>query len=79
MAAAQRDEFRQTEWKETLSPAEHSREPAGVDDAMQQLEELGPGQAKIELRYICGLSFEEAADVLDISPCTAKRDWSLAL
>ena len=36
-------------------------------------------QAKIvELRYFGGLSVEEAADVLGISPATVKRDWTLA-
>jgi len=80
MAAARGGEFRQVEWDETIGlPAERSRELVALDDALQQLEKLNPRQAKIiELRYIGGLSFEEAVVVLDISPRTAKRDWTLA-
>ena len=32
----------------------------------------------IELRFFGGLSVEETADVLDVSPDTVKRDWRLA-
>ena len=80
MAAARGGEFRQVEWDEAIGlPAERSRELVALDDALQQLEKLNPRQAKIiELRYIGGLSFEEAGVVLDISPRTAKRDWTLA-
>jgi RNA polymerase sigma-70 factor (ECF subfamily) len=36
-------------------------------------------QAKVvEMRYFGGLSVEEAAAALDISPATVKRDWTLA-
>jgi DNA-directed RNA polymerase specialized sigma24 family protein len=34
--------------------------------------------AVIELRFFGGLSVEEAADVLDVSPQTVMRDWKLA-
>jgi len=80
MAAARGGEFRQVEWDEAIGlPAESSRELVALDDALQQLEKLNPRQAKvIELRYIGGLSFEEAGAVLEISPRTAKRDWTLA-
>jgi RNA polymerase sigma factor (TIGR02999 family) len=80
MAAARGGEFRQVEWDEAIGlPVERSRELVALDDALQQLEKLNPRQAKIiELRYIGGLSFEEAGAVLDISPRTAKRDWTLA-
>ena len=80
MAAARGGEFQQVEWDETIGvPAERSRELVALDDALQKLEKLNPRQAKIiELRYIGGLSFEETGAVLDISPRTAKRDWTLA-
>lgn len=80
MAAARGGEFQQVEWTEALGlPAERSGELLALDDALNQLEKLNPRQAKIiELRYIGGLSFEEAAAVLEISPRTAKRDWALA-
>lgn len=58
--------------------------PAGVDvlqldAALDKLAALDPQQAKIvELRYFGGLTVEEAADALDISPATVKRHWTLA-
>jgi RNA polymerase sigma-70 factor, ECF subfamily len=43
------------------------------------LEVVAPREAKMaELRFLCGLSLEEAADVLGISPRTADKDWKLA-
>jgi len=80
MAAVRGGEFQQVEWTEALGlPAERSEELIALDEALDQLEKLDARQAKlIELRYIGGLSFEEAADVLEISPRTAKRDWAMA-
>jgi RNA polymerase sigma factor (TIGR02999 family) len=50
-----------------------------LHDALEALENLEPRQAKIvELRYFGGLSIEETAEVLDISPATVKREWSIA-
>jgi len=50
-----------------------------LDEALTRLEALDPQQTKIvELRYFVGLSIEEAADVLGISPATLKRRWALA-
>jgi RNA polymerase sigma-70 factor, ECF subfamily len=50
-----------------------------LDDALSRLEALDPQQARIvELRYFAGLSIEDAAKALDISPATLKRRWSLA-
>ena len=46
---------------------------------MTRLEKIDPEQARIiELRFFGGLSIEEAADALDISPATLKRRWALA-
>jgi RNA polymerase sigma factor (TIGR02999 family) len=56
---------------ETMLPA--------LDEAMGRLEKVDPEQAKIvELRYFAGMSVEEAADVMGMSPATLKRRWSLA-
>lgn len=58
--------------------------PGGVDvlaldAALEKLAGLDPQQAKIvELRYFGGLTVEEAAEALDISPATVKRHWALA-
>jgi len=58
--------------------AEDAMLPA-LDEALERLERLDPQQAKIiELRYFVGLSVDEAADALGISPATLKRRWNLA-
>ncbi len=50
-----------------------------LDDALARLEQLDPEQARIvELRYFAGLSIEDAADALGMSPATLKRRWALA-
>lgn len=50
-----------------------------LDMALQELEEFDAQQAKIiELRYFGGLTIEETAEVLKISPATIKREWTLA-
>ncbi len=56
---------------ETMLPA--------LDEAIGRLEQIDPEQAKIvELRYFAGMSVEEAAEAMGISPATLKRRWSLA-
>lgn len=56
---------------ETMLPA--------LDEAISKLEQIDAEQAKIvELRYFAGMSVEEAADAMGISPATLKRRWSLA-
>jgi len=50
-----------------------------VDEALRRLNDLAPQQARIaEMRYFGGLSVEEAAEALGISPRTVKRDWAVA-
>jgi RNA polymerase sigma-70 factor (ECF subfamily) len=50
-----------------------------LDEALTRLETLDPEQARIiELRYFMGLSIEETAETLGISPATLKRRWALA-
>jgi RNA polymerase sigma-70 factor (ECF subfamily) len=50
-----------------------------LDQALVSLSEFDPRKARVvELRYFGGLSIEETADVLAISPETAKRDWKMA-
>jgi RNA polymerase sigma factor (TIGR02999 family) len=58
---------------------EQSSELLEVDAALQRLSELDARQGKIvELRFFGGLTVEETAAVLGISPKTVKRDWSVA-
>ena len=50
-----------------------------LDRALVQLADLDPQQARIvELRFFGGLSVEETADALGISPATVKRHWTVA-
>ena len=56
--------------------APESEELLAVDEALQRLAALDPRQAHIvELRYFVGLSIEQTAESLGISPATVKRDW----
>jgi RNA polymerase sigma factor (TIGR02999 family) len=51
----------------------------GLDDALTQLQKLDERLSKVvELRYFSGLTVEETAEVLSVSPKTVKNDWSLA-
>jgi RNA polymerase sigma factor (TIGR02999 family) len=50
-----------------------------LDQALDKLAEIDPQQSRVvELRFFSGLSVAETAEVLDISPATVKRDWSVA-
>jgi RNA polymerase sigma-70 factor (ECF subfamily) len=69
---------------EQLLPAAGAGGPGDVDviaidAALDRLAELDPRQAKVvEMRYFGGLTVEETAEALDISPATVKRHWTLA-
>jgi len=59
--------------------ADHTEEVLAVDEVLGRLAELDPRQARIvELRYFAGLSVEETAEVMGISPRTVKSDWAMA-
>jgi len=50
-----------------------------IDRALQKFEQLDPDQARIvELRFFGGLTVEETATVLSMSPATVKREWAMA-
>ncbi len=50
-----------------------------LDDALRRLAVFDPQQARIvELRYFGGLTIEEAAEVLKVSPATVVREWTTA-
>jgi RNA polymerase sigma factor (TIGR02999 family) len=50
-----------------------------LDDALHRLAALSPRQAQVvECRFFVGLSVEETAEALDLSPATVKRDWTVA-
>jgi RNA polymerase sigma factor (TIGR02999 family) len=50
-----------------------------IDSALSRLEKLDPTQGRIvELRFFGGLTIEETAQVVGVSPATVKREWALA-
>lgn len=58
---------------------DRSKELIALDDALKSLDQLDARQSRIvELRFFGGLSVEETAEVLGISPRTVKRDWNVA-
>jgi RNA polymerase sigma factor (TIGR02999 family) len=58
---------------------DRAAEICALDDALDALARQQPRRAQvIELRYFGGLSVEEAADALGVSPQTVLRDWKLA-
>lgn len=61
-----------------ISPS-HADTLADLDDALTRLERTDPRLGQIvECRFFGGLSIEDTAGALGISPATVKRDWALA-
>ena len=59
--------------------AHHDAILPDLDEALSRLDEVDHEQALIiELRYFVGLSVEETADAIGLSPATVKRRWSMA-
>jgi RNA polymerase sigma factor (TIGR02999 family) len=62
-----------------IAASDAARSLCALDDALESLARLDPRRAKvIELRFFGGLSVDETADVLQVSPQTVMRDWRLA-
>ncbi len=60
-------------------PSQRARELIALDDALSALAALNPRKARIiELRFFAGLTVEETAKVLNLSPVTVLRDWKVA-
>lgn len=58
---------------------DRNEEVAAVDEALERLAELDARQSRIvEMRYFAGMTIEEIAAVLEVSPATVKRDWTSA-
>jgi len=50
-----------------------------IDEALRDLEAMDPRQAQlVELRFFGGLTIDETAEVMEISPATVKREWMTA-
>jgi RNA polymerase sigma factor (sigma-70 family) len=59
--------------------AERSEELLALDDALGRLDEQEPRLARIvECRCFGGLTVDETAEALAVSPATVKRGWSVA-
>jgi RNA polymerase sigma factor (TIGR02999 family) len=62
-----------------LSAPEPDEELLALDEALRKLAEIDPQKARlVELRYFAGLTAEQAAKALGISPSTADRHWVYA-
>ena len=58
---------------------ERSADLVALDDAMTELARLDPRKVQVvEMRFFGGLSVDETAEVLKVSPVTVRRDWSTA-
>ena len=65
--------------EEIPSTSDGSREFVALDDALNELARIDARKAKvIELRFFGGMSVEETAEILGISPQSVMRDWRLA-
>jgi RNA polymerase sigma-70 factor (ECF subfamily) len=62
-----------------IASEERSIDLLALDHALERLAALDERQARVvEMRFFGGLSVEETAEILDISPATVKREWSMA-
>jgi RNA polymerase sigma factor (TIGR02999 family) len=62
-----------------LMGVEGASELVALDEALRELEKIDPQKGRVvELRYFAGLSIEETAEVLNISPTTVRREWRRA-
>jgi RNA polymerase sigma factor (TIGR02999 family) len=64
---------------DAIAAPEIDEELVALDEALEKLAEADPIKARlVELRYFAGLTGEQAAQVLAISPATADRHWAFA-
>jgi len=64
---------------ETAQAATQDEKLLALDEALERLGSLDPRKTRIvEMRYFGGMSVEETAEVLNVSPITVKREWSKA-
>jgi len=62
-----------------VGPQEKGQDLVALDDALTLLAEVDPRKSRVvELRFFGGLSAEETAEILKVSPDTVLRDWKLA-
>jgi RNA polymerase sigma factor (TIGR02999 family) len=62
-----------------LSATERGADLVALDDALEALAQVDPRKSRVvELRFFGGLTVEETAEALKVSPETVLRDWRLA-
>jgi RNA polymerase sigma factor (TIGR02999 family) len=63
----------------TESPPVRDLDLIALDDALEDLAKIDARQSRVvELRFFAGLSVEETAEILQLSPATVKREWTAA-
>ena len=62
-----------------IASQQRAAEVIALDDVLKELAVFDPQQSQVvELRFFGGLTIEETAEVLDLSPATIKREWNTA-
>jgi len=62
-----------------VAGGDRSIDLVALDEALERLAALDPDQARlVELRFFGGLTVEETAEAMNISPATVKRHWTIA-
>jgi len=78
-SADRRDRARTVSLDDPSAERVAARDVLDVHDALDRLERMDARQASVvELKFFVGLSLDEIAEVLEISPATVSREWSLA-
>jgi RNA polymerase sigma factor (TIGR02999 family) len=63
----------------SLVSKEQAADVIVLDEALTRLSQVDAQHARVvELRFFGGLSIEETAEVLEVSPATVKRNWNVA-
>lgn len=72
-------DLRQVELADVAQTPTQDERLVALDEALDRLAAIDPRKTRIvEMRYFGGMSVEETATVLDLSPITVKREWSKA-
>ena len=64
---------------EEITKGEHLDELLMLDEALAQLDQQDPDAGRVvRLRFFAGLSVDETAEAMELSPRTVEREWSFA-
>jgi RNA polymerase sigma factor (TIGR02999 family) len=77
--AAERNEHASLDLDQVPASETNARSLCALDDALEELRRIDPRRVQVvEMRFFGGLSVDETAAVLQVSPQTVMRDWRLA-